>query len=50
MPKHKLLGRAGSPEKAEMRSDLEFRMPHPKTPWMNQRWDPVSESTPSPAR
>jgi len=41
------------PQKAEMRGDLKLGvagLAHPKTPWMNQRCEPVAVSSPSPAR
>ena len=39
------------PQKREVRRDLELGVTaHPKIPCMNQRWDPVAASSPSPAR
>ncbi|MNX93904.1 hypothetical protein D3C86_1261150 [compost metagenome] len=45
-----LLAGAGAPQKREVGCALELGVPHPNRPWMNQAWEPVRASRPSPAR
>ncbi|MNQ36087.1 hypothetical protein D3C85_495990 [compost metagenome] len=45
-----LLAGAGPPQKREVGGALELGVPHPNRPWMNQAWEPVRASRPSPAR
>ena len=45
-----LLRRTRTAQEREMCGDLQFGISHPNTPWRNQRCEPVSVSTPSPAR